>query len=336
STKIHFPLDLLFNEKIKGHDFLDVPSYSFLITHGARHVLFDLGARKDLENLAPKIRERAMSWGKAERNVADIIDEGSLGIGAADIESVILSHHHWDHIGTMTSFPKSTAIWVGPGFKDALIPGYPTNPDSPMLEADMKDRIVHECSVSSGRWHVKAGPCDAFDFFGDGSFFLLNTPGHAPGHLAALARTTHSPDTFMLLAGDACHHGGEIRPTAYHPLPREISPSPSFRFAPCPGLILQKLQSNHSVSDPFYTVRSNFPSNFDECEKSLRKVEELDSHDCVLVAMAHDPALKDLLRFYPETANDWKASDVKSKSKWLFLQDFQPAIDETSETTSEL
>lgn len=46
------------------------------------------------------------------------------------------SHWHFDHIGDMSTFPSSTKIIVGPGFKENSLPGYPANPKSTLLETD--------------------------------------------------------------------------------------------------------------------------------------------------------------------------------------------------------
>lgn len=43
----------------------------------------------------------------------------------------------------------------------------------------------------------------AVDFFGDGSMYLVDAPGHCPGHISCLARVAE--DTFLFLAGDLCH-----------------------------------------------------------------------------------------------------------------------------------
>jgi hypothetical protein len=53
---------------------------------------------------------------------------------------LLLSHSHWhfDHIGDITTFPGSTEVVVGPGFKDAFLPGYPAKPDSPVREKDFE------------------------------------------------------------------------------------------------------------------------------------------------------------------------------------------------------
>jgi glyoxylase-like metal-dependent hydrolase (beta-lactamase superfamily II) len=46
------------------------------------------------------------------------------------------SHWHWDHIGDPSTFPPKTDLVVGPGFKEAMLPGAPANPESPIQEKD--------------------------------------------------------------------------------------------------------------------------------------------------------------------------------------------------------
>lgn len=93
-------------------------------------------------------------------------------------------------------------------------PGYPSNPDSQILESDYADREFKEIEFSN----LRIGEFPAYDYFGDGSFYLLDTPGHAIGHLCGLARTTTNPDTFILLGGDVCHYQGVMRPSPQLPL----------------------------------------------------------------------------------------------------------------------
>lgn len=50
--------------------------------------------------------------------------------------NMVKSHWHWDHIGDPSSFPRSTNLVVGRGFKQAMLPGAPANPESPILESD--------------------------------------------------------------------------------------------------------------------------------------------------------------------------------------------------------
>ena len=313
---------------IKGHENYNCPSYSFLISQGPRHLLFDIGCRKDYQHLAPEVQETAAEWGTVEKDVADILEESNLGIKPADIEAVIWSHHHWDHIGNMETFPSSTELVVGPGFKDAILLGYPADPEGMILESDYAGRSFREVDVVKGGKGLKIGGFHAYDYFDDGSFYLLDVPGHAPGHLGALARVTSAPHTFILFAADSCDHGGELRPTEYLPLPSQLTPSPCSKLAVCPGHVVQQLQSKRSAVRPFYTPEPHFPDDLQPFQKGLHKLEEIDAQENVLIVMAHDMSLKGVLPFFPEKANQWKNDSIKEESRWLFLDDFREAIDE--------
>jgi len=75
-------------------DYLKVPDWSctlsFLLEHpSGRKLVFDLGIRKDPENLAPSIVEYMPSTGYTinSRNVVDILEEG--GIKGEEVEAVV-------------------------------------------------------------------------------------------------------------------------------------------------------------------------------------------------------------------------------------------------------
>jgi glyoxylase-like metal-dependent hydrolase (beta-lactamase superfamily II) len=92
---------------------------------------------------------------------------------------------------------------------------------------------------------LRIGKFPAFDYFGDGSFYLLDSPGHAIGHLCGLARTTTNPPTFILMGGDICHYPGIFRPSKYLPVPESISPHPYHAISDvpfCPGSVFDDLQ----------------------------------------------------------------------------------------------
>lgn len=325
-------VQFIFEPPIPGHDELDCPCLSFLITNaqGSRHVLFDLGIRKDYEKGLAPAASRLLTGDKpifrvnVEKNVADILDEDAakLGISSKDIEAVIWSHHHWDHIGDMTTFPPRTDLVVGPGFKAQYLPGYPENPESPLCESDFEGRNVRE--IESSSFSFKIGQFPAFDYFGDDSFYLLHSPGHTVGHLCGLARVT--PQTFVFMGGDCCHHGGEFRPTEYLPLPENIPPAPMSKFGlgGCPGAyMVEHVHPKRSATQPFYNIVQGFSHDHDEAVRSIRKLEEFDASDDVLVCIAHDHTLLGNIDFYPETINDWKAKKYSDKVRWTFCGDFK-------------
>lgn len=53
------------------------------------------------------------------------------------------------------------------------------------------------------QWKPLAHFPHTIDFFGDGSLYLVDAPGHLQGHLNMLART--GPGKWVYLGGDACH-----------------------------------------------------------------------------------------------------------------------------------
>ncbi len=230
-----------------------------------------------------------------------------------------------DHTGDLSLFPRSADLYVGPGFKEAFMPGYPSRKDSPMLESDFEGRKVHEISFDPDN---KIGAYPSYDFFGDGSFYLLDVPGHAIGHISGFARTT--PDTFVFMGGDVCHFGGSYRPTAYAPMPSTIPTSVPLdtRFrAPCPCSIFQDSHRDpkNFRNSPFYQV-SQAPGSWyvdpPTAQESVTKLENFDADENVFVCVAHDGGLIPIVDWFPNgTLNDWKAKGWKERSQWGFLNE---------------
>ncbi|PTD07577.1 Cytochrome P450 monooxygenase andK [Fusarium culmorum] len=272
------------------------------------------------------------------KNVADILRDNQLQ--PSDINSVIwrhiinswASHHHFDHIGDVTTFPGSTELVVGQGFKEAFCPGYPTNPDSPIREVDYKGRTFRE--IDFDKKPLSIGPFRGFDFFGDGSFYLLDTPGHAIGHVAGLARTTIGPDTFIFMGGDICHHGGEIRPSPYLPIPQHLSQrlslSDSLRLlmSRCPATILDDMNVKRGRYPGGTFFDPNIGFDKEHALKTIKETQKADAQDNVFFIFAHDMSIMGVVDEFPKTANDWKAKGWKEKTRWRFLNDFEEAVKE--------
>jgi glyoxylase-like metal-dependent hydrolase (beta-lactamase superfamily II) len=84
------------------------------------------------------------------------------------------SHGHYDHIGNMQTFPSDVDLVVGPGIKNAFMPGWPKR-EVALQESDFAGRNVMEMSFEGSE--LKIGGFRALDFYGDGSFYLLDAPG---------------------------------------------------------------------------------------------------------------------------------------------------------------
>ncbi|OBT90447.1 hypothetical protein VE02_01222 [Pseudogymnoascus sp. 03VT05] len=336
------PVDNYIQPVVPGYENFSLPSYAFLVENSeGRKVLFDLALRKDWQNLAPEALHEIEADGikiVVERDVIDILDDE--GVKGADIEAVVFSHHHWDHIGDMSRFPSSTDVIVGPGFTKAFIPGYPANPESPVKQTDYENHNLREIDFADPKNQiVNVGAFRGYDYFGDGSFYLLDAPGHSIGHICALARTTTSPNTFVFMGADACHHNGEFRPSVFHPLPTSILPNPLTRdpVHACPGESWAKYlkAKGRSIETPFFDIPdvSAGPAYTHDVQASLEtinKVQDTDADTHVLVIFAHDESIKGIVDFYPKSVNEWKAKEWGTVSRWAFLKDFRKVFDDAN------
>lgn len=114
------------------------------------------------------------------------------------------------------------------------------------------------------------------------------------------------------------------------PIPKEISP-PTFkrRQGICPGHLLEEIHRLGVPDKPFYDVTSGFAHHKPTADWTIDGLGEFDCHDNVLPLMAHDDVVVDpeQLDFYPKTMNDWHGKDIGKKIKWLFLGDYEGAVE---------
>jgi glyoxylase-like metal-dependent hydrolase (beta-lactamase superfamily II) len=339
-----FPMFAFVDPLMPGHTEMKCGDFAFLIEHpksGNKNdtLLFDLGVRKDWENLPAPFVEGVRKGGcviEVQKDVATILREN--GRDLSEVGGIIWSHWHFDHVGDPQTFPATTDIIVGPGFKKAYVPAWPTVPESHIDEKAWMGRTLREVDFGADGG-LRIGQFDALDLYGDGSFYLLDTPGHTVGHLSALARTTADPPTFIFMGGDIAHHGGEFRPTEYMPLPVDISPNP-FRHSPglpssrrppalatCPGDIFVAIHPKRSRTEPFFDptpAEGGWHHCAGEATRSIRKMTEFDAYDNIFPVIAHDNSLFGVVDVYPKNANDWQAKGWKSQSQWGWLNEFDP------------
>lgn len=204
---IHLPE----REFINPHDSTAVhrcPSLAFYIFHKPTNtrMIYDLGLRRDVENYPPRIARRCTDGTRkieVPQDVRESIEKG--GISANQINAVVLSHLHYDHTGNPNQFPLAKFI-IGPGSL-ALLKSENASPEETwftpaLLPSDM-DRVSELPPLSSPRWKQMGLFPHTWDLFGDGSFYIINSPGHVDGHINGLARV--GPRRFVLLGSDSCH-----------------------------------------------------------------------------------------------------------------------------------
>ncbi|KAJ9612578.1 hypothetical protein H2200_004175 [Cladophialophora chaetospira] len=342
TSNIQAPVGAFMYPEIPGHPHLHAPAFSFLVEQvsSGRKILFDLGTRKDWQNFPPAVQNILGGPGwkiEVTKSVSEILQENGVDAAAGAIEAIVWSHWHFDHTGDPSLFPPSTAVIAGPGMKEAFLPGYPTNPESPLLDADLEGRELKVIDFD-GQFTLKLGQFRAFDYFNDGSFYLLDSPGHAVGHMCGLARVTSTlegdkEDTFIFMGADTAHHGGEFRPSEYLPLPKNIQPSPykSRHATSCPGHLFHSIHRN-GKAEPYYRLHDAIPHNHAHAEESCSHMQEFDAVDNVFVIIAHDDTLLDKdvgIEWFPHgTLKDWKQRDLANKVRWAFLKDFTQAVED--------
>ncbi|KAK8145895.1 hypothetical protein G3M48_003843 [Beauveria asiatica] len=312
---------------IPGHEEINFTTMCFLIEHrtdaGTESILFDCGIRKDFWNIVPwalKHIGTLIAGMDVGHGVDEILTE--RGFKLSNLKAMVWSHWHWDHIGDGAKYPSSTDIVVGPGFTENFVPGWPKDPNGRVPSSSLEGHRIHEVDFP-----LEVGGFRAHDYFGD---------AHGWAHLRICP---HDPRYVRI-------HGRRLltlrrRPTEYVPMPDTIPPGTLDPYFPpvCPCSTFTALHPKAGTSDhakplsearsqPFYDVTRDPQGIYelaDVAQDSVDKVKALDAQDNVLICLAHDGALVDILPLYNKDAsadiNDWKDRGYKEKTRWGFLNE---------------
>ncbi|KOC13435.1 hypothetical protein AFLA70_35g004521 [Aspergillus flavus AF70] len=195
-------------------------NWAFFIHHAkqGRRMLWDLGMSSVPEDFPPAIANGPLKDVQAQdpREPIEKQIERRNGVAADEIDTILLSHAHWDHCRPVSQTFKNATVLFGPGTSEYCAPGHLVNPSSPW------DGRYFDPERATERWETLQGPWTRFgpferamDFFGDGSFWVIQAPGHMPGNLGACARLstgealldgTKEFGTFELNGNMACLH----------------------------------------------------------------------------------------------------------------------------------
>lgn len=178
-----------------------LPSMAFLLHHvqNGKRIVFDLGIRKDWENYPPSVVQmiKQVLHVQVPLDVTESLRRG--GMEPHEVDTIILSHVHFDHVGDPAFFPSAQFV-VG-GESKQLFEANDTEPLPPARDLLPESRTSF---LPIDDWKPIGPFPRAFDFLGDGSVYLVDAPGHLPGHMNVLARTS-ADGSWIFLAGDSAH-----------------------------------------------------------------------------------------------------------------------------------
>ena len=205
-------------------EMMTVPSLSFLIQHKdpttskTTRIIFDLGIRRDLTKY-PELLQRRLAQRQPTHGTPDVTESLARGgLKPNDIDFIIYSHVHWDHIGMPSDFPSSRFV-VGPKSIGLLLGTAPADeignntfePDLLSLDRIIELHCYNEDPIRNPRipamftqaWEQLDLLPHTMDIFSDGSVRIVSSPGHLLGHINLLCRLENG--RYVYLGGDACH-----------------------------------------------------------------------------------------------------------------------------------
>ena len=169
------------------------PVYCFYVETAEHKILVDTGLCDEAR--ATKYHHKCQKRGCSE---VHLHLEQKLGVKPEEIDAIVFTHLHWDHVQNMKQFPNARYICPEVEIKWAYnpLPLYYRTYESPVLGIEpayygCNFELVHgECEVLPG-------------------ISMFPTLGHSPGHMAV---TVHTEVGDIVLAGDAIFQARNIEP----------------------------------------------------------------------------------------------------------------------------
>jgi N-acyl homoserine lactone hydrolase len=163
----------------------------YLVVHPKGMLIYDTGLNDRLVG-RPLYENVVGGYGQIKFNTlsGQLAD---IGVAPANIDYLVLSHYHFDHIGNAGDFAGSTWL-VYKGDRDQMF--------------STKARASPWFSQYSALEHSKTMLLSGdHDVFGDGTVFVIATPGHTEGHCSLLVRLKNTGP--VVLSGDLYHYAEE-------------------------------------------------------------------------------------------------------------------------------
>lgn len=181
-----------------------VPIQAFLVEHPtAGRLLIDTGApaaaAHDLKSAFGRLGAAIYNIRMQPKDaVAAQLRE--LEVEPREIETVVITHLHLDHAGSIGEFPHAAFVVAKREWAAAHAPrGFARGYVRKQYEHAFDYRLLDYESDSINSF---ASFGRSFDLFGDGSVTLVSTPGHSAGHQSVILRLSGRE---VLICGDAAY-----------------------------------------------------------------------------------------------------------------------------------
>jgi glyoxylase-like metal-dependent hydrolase (beta-lactamase superfamily II) len=194
------------------------PAICALIQHpSGRNIVFDTGYARRFYDVTSKLPYKFYAW----FTPVTIDSEDELhaqlmrdGIQPQDIDTVIISHFHADHLGGLNDFPGSSLIASKNAFTAmrALSPvkAVKTGFIPDLIPDDFNHRLMPvEQFPTIPILDQLPGFQSGWDLFGDGSVVAVPLPGHAKDQFGIYFRDEQNGETFLV--ADAAWSSRAIR-----------------------------------------------------------------------------------------------------------------------------
>ena len=189
---------------LTSRSWVDLPINVFLIEHEDGLVLFDTGLDPALKT-DPNYISQAIGRFLVDRifrfeiSPADKLGKQleRIGVSPDAVTKAIISHLHFDHIGGIADIPQAELLVSEREWAQLMEP-------HPEHEWILREHI----EIPGAKWRPitydeNTDPLFSqfegyHDVMGDGSMILLPTPGHTPGSMSMLLRSTGTPPILLI------------------------------------------------------------------------------------------------------------------------------------------
>ncbi|GCE17725.1 MBL fold metallo-hydrolase [Dictyobacter kobayashii] len=184
-----------------------------LIKHPQGTFLYDTGLCNDISLFLMDqsfLFSNTLGRFNMERSLCTHLEH--LHMQPADLDFVLLSHLHWDHVSGVPDLP-GVPLHINRVEYDFAAQG--------MLEKN-QGLVRRLLSNNPVKFLDFAGPAyegfrSSCDVFSDGSIVLVPLPGHTPGQVGMFINRAHGPRVFLV--GDAAWLSDNyVRPATMHPV----------------------------------------------------------------------------------------------------------------------